>query len=320
MFRATPRSFLGFPISLLRPFHDYARRLCETSLRDAFPVTSFMFIVMTFMSRRRFVAGTAALSAAALVDAFLIEPTAIDVSRHVVAVPGLPPGLEGVRVACLTDVHLAGGVSPAARAALEVLARERPDVVVLVGDICNAQGDLPVLAAWARQARGTAATFATLGNWEHAAGIDQGKAERTYGAAGAELLYNSAGRVSVGGATLSVVGIDDPVYGTLDPAEAVKGVGTNPAVWVIHAPGYVDGIAPNKYPAPAAIFAGHTHGGQIRVPFWTPYTPSGSGRFVAGWYRDTFAPLYVSRGIGTISVRARLFCPPELPIFTLKGR
>src|SRR5438874_4733167 len=140
-------------------------------------------------TRRRFVlGGVGALSAAVLGDAFLIEPTAVDVSRHDVPVPGLPPGLEGVRIACLTDVHLDGGVSPAARAALEVLARERPDVVVLVGDICNAQEDLPVLAAWARQARGTAATFATLGNWEHAAGIDQGKAERAYGAAGVELL------------------------------------------------------------------------------------------------------------------------------------
>ena len=272
------------------------------------------------ISRRHFVlGGVGALSAAVLGDAFLIEPTAIDVSRHVVAVPGLPPGLEGVRIACLTDVHLGGGVSPAARAALEVLARERPDVVVLIGDICNGQDDLPILAGWARQARGTAAAFATLGNWEHAAGIDRGKAERAYGAAGVELLYNSAGRVSVRGATLSVVGIDDPVYGTPDPAEAVKGVRTgDPVVWVLHGPGYVDGIARNRYPVPAAIFAGHTHGGQIRLPFWTPYTPTGSGRFVAGWYRDTLAPLYVSRGIGTIQMRARLFCPPELPIFTLK--
>src|SRR2546426_11712042 len=186
------------------------------------------------ISRRYFVlGGVGALSAAVLGDAFLIEPTAIDVSRHVVAVPGLPPGLEGVRIACLTDVHLGGGVSPAARAALEVLARERPDIVVFIGDICNEQDDLPVLAGWARQARGTAATFATLGNWEHAAGIDRGKAERAYGAAGVELLYNSAGRVSVRGATLSVVGIDDPVYGTPDPAEAVKEVGSgDPVVWV----------------------------------------------------------------------------------------
>jgi len=273
------------------------------------------------ISRRYFVlGGVGALSAAVLGDAFLIEPTAIDVSRHVVPVPGLPPGLSGVQIACLTDVHLGGGVSPAAHAALEVLARERPHVVVLTGDICNHEEDLPTLIAWARDARGTAATFATLGNWEHDAGIDRATAERTYGQAGVELLYNSAGRVSVGGATLRVVGIDDPVRGRPDLAAAVARLPhDDPAVWVLHAPGFVDGVPRDTYPVPAAIFAGHTHGGQIRLPFWTPYTPTGSGRFVAGWYRDTFAPLYVSRGIGTIEMRARLFCPPELPIFTLKG-
>src|SRR5207253_10538852 len=164
------------------------------------------------IGRRHFVlGGVGALSAAVLGDAFLIEPTAIDVSRHVVPVPGLPPGLEGVRIACLPDVHLGGGVSPAARAALEVLARERPDVVLLSGDICNHHEDLPTLVAWAREARGTAATFATLGNWEHDAGVDRATGERVYARAGVELLYNSAGRVSVRGATLSVVGLDDPV-------------------------------------------------------------------------------------------------------------
>ena len=152
--------------------------------------------------------------------------------------PGLPSGLEGVRIACLTDVHLAGGVSAAARVALEVLARERPDVVVLIGDICNCQSDLPTLAAWARDARGSAATFATLGNWEHTARIDRATAERAYDRAGVELLYNSVGRVSVRGATLSVVGIDDPVNGRPDPAEALKGVRTGDCVvWVLHAPG-----------------------------------------------------------------------------------
>src|SRR5438874_4530814 len=273
------------------------------------------------VSRRHFVlGGVGALSAAVLGDAFLIEPSSIDVSRHVVPVPGLPPGLEGVRIACLSDVHLAGGVSPAARAALTVLARERPDVVLLIGEICNEFDDLPTLVAWAHEARGTAATFATLGNWEHQAGIDRTTAERAYGKAGIELLYNSAGRVSVRGATLSVVGLDDPVVGRPDPATALSGVRDgDPVVWALHGPGYVDRLPRQQYAVPAAIFSGHTHGGQIRLPFWTPYTPPGSGRFVAGWYRDTFAPLYVSRGIGTIEIRARLFCPPELPIFTLKA-
>ena len=40
---------------------------------------------------------------------------------------------------------------------------------------------------------------------------------------------------------------------------------------------------------------------------------------MAGWYRDTLAPLYVSRGIGTVTIPARLFCLPELAVFTLRG-
>jgi predicted MPP superfamily phosphohydrolase len=277
---------------------------------------------MTLLTRRRFVFGSAAaLGAAALGDGFLVEPTAIDVSRHDVPVPGLPPALEGVRIASLSDVHLSGGhgVHRAARAALEVLARERPEVVILPGDICNKREDLATLASWARQARGSVATFATLGNWEHEAGIDRSTGERVYGRAGVELLYNSSGQVRVRGATLSVVGIDDPVLGEPDVGAGLAGVGSGDTmIWMVHAPGYVDEVARETAPRPAAILAGHTHGGQIRLPFWTPYTPTGSGRFVAGWYRDGFAPLYVSRGVGTILFPARLFCPPEIPIFTLR--
>ena len=271
------------------------------------------------ISRRRFLgvaAGAAgALGAAALADGFLLEPGAIEVTRHDLPVPGLPPDLSGLRVAAISDVHLAGGVHAVARATLAHLARERPDVVVLIGDICNQRSDLAHLVAWARDARGTRATFATLGNWEHEAGIDRATAERAYGSVGVELLYNSSGRVG----TLTFVGIDDPVEGEPNLATAVRGVeADDPALWVLHGPGFVDGVPRAMFPHPAAIIAGHTHGGQIRLPFYTPYVPTGSGRFVAGWYRDTVAPLYVTRGIGTVTVPARLFCPPELTLFTLR--
>jgi predicted MPP superfamily phosphohydrolase len=124
----------------------------------------------------------------------------------------------------------------------------------------------------------------------------------------------------VGTAALTVVGIDDPVAGEPDVAAAVREVdAAHPAIWVLHAPGFVDGVPRGRFPQPAAILTGHTHGGQIRLPFYTPYTPTGSGRFVEGWYRDTLAPLYVSRGIGTVAIPARFWCPPELPIFTLRA-
>jgi predicted MPP superfamily phosphohydrolase len=278
------------------------------------------------LSRRRFLAATAGLAAAAaLGDGFLVEPAAIRVTRHDVPLPDLPPALDGVRLACLADVHLSGGIHAPARAALARLAALRPEIVVLAGDICNHEDDLPHLVAWARAARGTVATVATFGNWEHAAGITRAQAEAAYARAGVELLVNAARRIAIGGATLAVVGLDDPVLGRPDPERALQDVraGDIP-ILALHAPGYVDTLrlpgAPAPAPAPRVILAGHTHGGQIRLPFWTPYVPAGSGRFVAGWYRDTPAPLYVTRGIGTVLVPARLFCPPELPVFTLRAR
>lgn len=272
------------------------------------------------LTRRQFLSATAGLvGAAALGDGFLVEPTAIEVTRHDLPLPGLAPELTGWRVACLSDVHLHRGVSAAARAAVALVEHERPEVVVLIGDICNARLDLATLVAWARDARGGHATFATLGNWEHDAGIDRRTAERAYEQAGVQLLYNSSARVGAATGGLTIVGIDDPVLGEPDVAAAVRGLDSaDPALWMVHGPGYVDGIPRERYPQPAAILAGHTHGGQVRLPFYTPYTPTGSGRFVAGWYRDTLAPLYVTRGIGTVGIPARLFCPPELALFTLR--
>ena len=273
------------------------------------------------LTRRRFLNTTGGvLAAAALGDGFIREPVAIELTRHDLLIPGLDPRLAGLRLACVTDVHLHRAFSRAARATLALLERERPDVVLLIGDICNYRRDLPVLGDWARGARGSEATFATLGNWEHDGGIDRGRAERTYSQAGVELLYNSSARLSLRGAELTLVGIDDPVAGEPDLAAAVRGLGAaDPAIWIVHAPGFVDGVPRDRFPAPAAILAGHTHGGQIRLPFYAPYTPWGSGRFVEGWYRDTLAPLYVSRGVGTVSIPARLFCLPEVAVFTLSS-
>src|SRR5438445_9478618 len=112
-------------------------------------------------TRRHFLATAAgALGAAALGDGFLVEPTAIDVTHHDVPIPGLPPALDGVRIACLADVHLHRGVSRAARAAREHPDRERLEIVVLAGDIFNKRPHLPRLTSLANDPTGTPATFA----------------------------------------------------------------------------------------------------------------------------------------------------------------
>ena len=257
------------------------------------------------------------LGAAVGVDAFAIEPANVVLSRRDVLVPGLPRQLEGLRIAQVTDVHFPGNIE-AAKGALAHLRRERPEIVVLTGDMCERAEALPHVMEFSRAARGSIATVATLGNWEYYARTAATMSD-SYREAGVNLLVNSHQEVRLGDSSVVLVGVDDPVLGHPDMQRARSDLkGDAPEVWLVHAPGFAAAVPPGVSALPILILAGHTHGGQVRLPFVPPVTPIGSGRFVAGWYRDTFAPLYVSRGIGTTTLPIRFDCPAELPIFTLR--
>jgi predicted MPP superfamily phosphohydrolase len=270
------------------------------------------------ISRRHFIAGVGATGVAIAGDAFGFEAHRVVVSRHDVSIPELPSGLDGLRIAQVTDVHFPGNRT-AARAALEHLHQERPDIVVLTGDMTESQEAMREVQEFAADARGRVATAAVLGNWEYRVGAVGQLALDTYRAAGVQLLVNRALKVDVEGVPLMLVGLDDPVSGEPDPVIARSDVVPRATeIWLVHAPGYLDGPPVDRSVRPALLLAGHTHGGQIRIPLVPPVKPIGAGRFLEGWYHDTFAPLYVSRGVGTTGIQARFLCPAELPIFTLR--
>jgi predicted MPP superfamily phosphohydrolase len=269
------------------------------------------------MLRRRFLAAAGAAMGAALgTDAFLVEPHRIQVSRHQLPVSGLPTQLEGLRIAEVADLHL-----PACRrqaeAVAELLAAERPDVVLHTGDAVEVLDGVPILSALAPALRGTAASGAVLGNWEHR---DERVARATRAAwerAGVPPLDNSHTTLHVGDAVLALVGLADLLLARPDLEAARHDIPVGAVeVWFGHEPELADRTSAST-PRPALFLCGHTHGGQILLPGVPAFTPAGSGRYIAGWYRDAAVPLYVSRGIGTAEVRARFRCPPELPLFQL---
>jgi predicted MPP superfamily phosphohydrolase len=270
------------------------------------------------ISRRRFLAGVGAAGAAIGADAFGYEAHRVLVSRHDVNVPGMPRALDGVRIALVTDVHLPGN-QLAARSALEHLDRERPEIVLLTGDMTESAQAMNQVRDFAANARGSLGTVATLGNWEYRTGAVGDGARDVYRQAGVDLLINQSRTLDVGGVPLALVGLDDAIGGRPDLVEARKGLvpgGTE--IWLIHEPIFASNPPAGTSARPVMLLAGHTHGGQIRIPLLPPVKPTGAGRFLEGWYRDTFAPLYVSRGVGTTGMPARFRCPAELPIFTLR--
>jgi predicted MPP superfamily phosphohydrolase len=270
------------------------------------------------ISRRGFLVGVGATGAVVALDAFGLEATRVLLSRHDVRIPGLPSGLDGLRLAQVSDVHLPGNRT-AARAALELLHRERPDIVLLTGDMTESLRALDEVRTFAAEARGSLATVAVLGNWEHRIGAVGKPALDLYRSAGVALLVNGAVTVDVGGVPLTLIGLDDPVTGDPDISAARRGVvAGSTEIWLVHAPGIADRFARMTSVRPSLLLAGHTHGGQIRIPLLPPVKPIGAGRFLEGWYQDTWAPLYVSRGVGTTGIPARFNCSAELPIFTLR--
>jgi predicted MPP superfamily phosphohydrolase len=271
------------------------------------------------ISRRRFLAGVGAAGAALAADAFGYEAHRVLVSRHDVRVGGLPGSLDGLRIAQVSDVHLPGN-QLAARTTLEHLDRERPDIVILTGDMTESAGALSQVRDFASDARGPLATVALLGNWEYRAGVQGAAARETYRRAGVDLLVNATKTIDVGGTPLSLVGLDDAVAGQPDLMEARRSaISGATEIWLIHSPIFAENPPVGVAARPIMVLAGHTHGGQIRLPLVPPVKPVGAGRFLEGWYHDTFAPLYVSRGVGTTGIPARFRCPAELPIFTLRA-
>jgi predicted MPP superfamily phosphohydrolase len=268
-------------------------------------------------ARRRLLIAGALTAAGFALDGFGLEAMEVLLSRHEMPVPGLDRAFEGMTIAQLTDVHFPAN-RLAGRRAIALIRREKPDVVLCTGDMVETPDALGMLTEFLGEARGDLATIGIFGNWERRARISDDALAGAYRRAGATLLQEARLVLRQGSGRLGITGLGVGMYGLpalgphlLDPALS------DADLWMVHCPGVADEL-PELPRFPAAILSGHTHGGQIRLPGWVPYKPTGSGRFLEGWYRDARAPLYVSRGVGTVEIRARFCCPPELPIFTLR--
>lgn len=273
------------------------------------------------ISRRYFLAACATALAAAAVPAAEARATdRVSQSRYDVRVRGLPAALDGVRIAQVSDLHLYAGVHAAASHAVALLDQVRPDLIVLTGDQWDRVAGAHAFPAWLRELPAGAPVIGVLGNHEFSAGFSAAHAERIHHAGGAQLLVNEGTTVALRGERLHVVGLDDYRFGRADAARALRDAPAGvPQLWLQHEPEQMD-VTPWPSDARAAlVLGGHTHGGQVRLPGAPAITPRGSGRYLAGWYDSPVGRYYVSRGVGTSSLRVRMWCPAEVPIFTLRA-
>jgi predicted MPP superfamily phosphohydrolase len=243
----------------------------------------------------------------ALLDAASAPAKRIEVTRHVVAAPVARP----LTVALLADLHLAER-NREIDEMLAIVRTERPDVIVLAGDVTSLHGNDSLYLEVLRGLAAPGGVWMVPGNWDHWAPMADARSvlERS----GVRLLVNASTQIDPG---VWLAGVDDAVAGSPDPEAALCGI--PPGAWVmavVHCPVGFDEIAGRC----AIALAGHTHGGQIRVPGLPAlWLPAGCRPYVSGWYERQGSRMYVSRGIAAPGIPVRMFCRPEIAMFKLSG-
>lgn len=282
--------------------------------------------------RRRFLRSLlgGGLAAGVLGGSGVAQGYGFGVTRHTRALPGLR---RPVTVALLTDMHYglyieAGSV----RRWVEATNALRPDLILFGGDQVDRRLDhmpAPLLAELSKL-QAPLGRFGVWGNHDYGSfgkygGRQYGEPRpdwtakreqlrRAFAGVGVTILRDEGASVRD---DLYLGGTDDLWHGHPDAVASLAGAAPNQATLLLtHNP---DLLA--KLPRPAGlVLCGHTHGGQVRLPFVGAVTvPSEYGqRYAMGWVGGLHGtPAYVSRGLGMSGLPLRNLCEPEIAFFTL---
>jgi predicted MPP superfamily phosphohydrolase len=243
----------------------------------------------------------------------------IEVTEHRVAIPGLTRELDDLRIVQLTDIHHGLYVSAeAVLAAVEIANSLEPDVVALTGDFVSySRNYAHRVAELLGGLRARLGVFAVLGNHDFRVGADL--VARALRRQGVDVLRNRH-TVLGGHSGLYLAGVDDLWYNSSLPRALRHVPRGRPVVLLSHNPRIITAAA---HFSVDLVLSGHTHGGQVRLPFLERIREerrkrdSNARRFHTGWDSCGRTRIYVSRGIGTIVLPLRVGCPPEIPAFTL---
>jgi len=251
------------------------------------------------------------------------------VERVTISLPRLPAEFDGTTVAVVSDIHAGPGRARTARArrTVEIVKSLTPDIIVLPGDTVHAVRDVDACLSALSELTAPYGIWASLGNHEHgfvwfskyigtAPELSVDEWRQVYGGVGIGLLVNEARSIERNGARIWLLGVDDAYSGRDDLAATLDAVETDAfRLAITHSPDLLDDPRIGELDL---VLAGHTHGGQVRIPGLGPlWAPCRRPRDRSGGLiRANGTLMYVTRGAGE-GTPLRLFCPREVTLITL---
>lgn len=247
-------------------------------------------------------------------DAFYWEPAHPVAEFHRLKSGKYHSGFSPVRVIQISDLHLKK-FSTREQRVLKIIDRLKPDIIVLTGDYIEGRFALDSFIKFLSLLPESATKIATMGNIDYIVGIDTKEFEKIFSKYNIKLLLNSDVKLKFGSLKICVIGFEDPSTGRynlsaiqdLSPSEFNLLLAHSPEIFQLVKGRGVD-----------LLLAGHTHGGQVRIPlipaFWLPLD---TRRYGTGFYENDGLLMYINRGIGTGYVPIRFLCRPEIAVFDI---
>ena len=279
------------------------------------------------LTRRSFLRGSTAVAAGLALYSGEIARHEISIVTQAIAIDNLPDAFRNFRIVQISDIHYDEFTEPSfLRRVLAQINSLQPDLVLLTGDYISFT-PMPrdyVMGAMYRCAEALREIacpqrFAVMGN--HDSFLGAPTIHPILAAVDIPLLVNEHVPIERAGQRLWLCGIHDPVTHVPNLDSAIPERPDGPVLLMSHGPDYADDLLTHpRGHLVDLMFSGHTHGGQVRLPFLPAYyLPAGGQKYVEGLFRLGRLQLYVNRGIGAVGLPFRLNCPPEITLFTLQS-
>ncbi|MER2999274.1 metallophosphoesterase [Pontibacter populi] len=266
-----------------------------------------------------------ALAAGVLLDAFFLEKYFFQVKRF--RIGSSTRSNKPMKLVLLADLHLKQALFPRHYKLARKVNELKPDLLLFAGDTLDTSGEMNTVRRFLALLDSHIKKVAVPGNHDYAAEASMEMLAAALKKYNGNLLVNQTRVYRIRENNLAVTGLDDQLNGSASLEKAVEEIGQEPNhLLLIHSPRHWDRAIrvikqvnqsrePDQQLRFKYAFAGHTHGGQVRLPFWVPVLPPRSGNYVQGWYKESPPYLYVSNGFGTSRFPVRFFARAEVTVF-----
>lgn len=281
------------------------------------------------LSRRQFfktagitALGTFTAGSVGLVYGTQIEPEQLDINPIDITLNKLDPIFDGFRLVHISDIHMDGDwmVEKRFNRIIDEILTLEPDAVAITGDYVtrSAQRDGQDLINPLQRLTEQITTVGVLGNHDH--WTSKTIVREILDESGVINVCNNLLSLERGGQLLHLCGVDDiwERQHRLDLVlDALPDAGA--AILLAHEPDYADESAQtDRFDLQ---ISGHSHGGQVILPFiGAPVLPRLGRKYAAGLYQIRNMLQYTTRGVGMLRPYVRINCPPEITVFTLRSK